>query len=50
MAYPEWTGGWLGVAGKQMEDFKIFIKNGIWKIFKKNNQLQITQYIKSVII
>jgi len=24
MAYPEWTGGWLGVAGKQIEDFNDF--------------------------
>jgi len=23
-AYPEWTGGWLGVASKQMEDFNNF--------------------------
>jgi hypothetical protein len=26
MAYPEWTGGWLGVARKQMEDFNDFHK------------------------
>jgi len=26
MAYPEWTGGWLGVAEKQMEDFNDFHK------------------------
>jgi len=26
IAYPEWTGGWLGVAGKQMEDFSDFHK------------------------
>jgi hypothetical protein len=25
-AYPEWTGGWLGVMGKQMEDFNDFHK------------------------
>jgi len=25
-AYPEWTGGWLGVLGKQMEDFNDFHK------------------------
>jgi len=25
-AYPKWTGGWLGVAGKQMEDFNDFHK------------------------
>ena len=24
MAYPEWTGGLLGVAGKQIEDFNDF--------------------------
>ena len=23
-AYPTWTGGWIGVAGKQMEDFSDF--------------------------
>jgi len=26
MAYPEWTGGWLRVTGKQMEDFNNFHK------------------------
>jgi hypothetical protein len=26
IAYPEWTGGWLGVVGKQMEDFTDFHK------------------------
>lgn len=26
MAYPEWTGGWLGVVEKQMEDFNDFHK------------------------
>lgn len=25
-AYPEWTGGWLGVMGKQVEDFNDFHK------------------------
>jgi hypothetical protein len=25
-AYPEWTGGWLGVMGKQMQDFNDFHK------------------------
>jgi hypothetical protein len=23
-AYPEWTGGWLGVASKQINDFNDF--------------------------
>jgi len=35
-AYPEWTGGWLGVMGKQVEDFNDFhMKWYLEELFEK---------------
>jgi len=38
-AYPEWTGGWIGVAGKQFDDLSDFHKK--WWLDQKLSEFQI---------